>query len=42
MADETFTFKLPPNSEEVFFVWPGSNVESIRGMFHCEVDWQEG
>ena len=42
MADETFTFKLGANSQEKFLVWPGADVETVRGMFHCEVDWQEG
>ena len=39
IADETFTFKMGPNSEETFLIWPGPGIENVRGMFHCEIDW---
>lgn len=41
IPEETFTFRLQPNSEERFAIWPGPEVSSVRGMFHCEVDQNE-
>jgi hypothetical protein len=37
LPDETFTFKLKASQSEEFFLWPGAEVESVRGMFHSEV-----
>jgi hypothetical protein len=34
LPDETFTLRLEPHSEEIFMLWPGAEVASIRGMFH--------
>lgn len=37
LPDETLTFKMQPSSTEEFFLWPGADVDSVRGMFHAEV-----
>ena len=37
IPDETFTFELEPSQTEEFMIWPGAEVETIRGMFHSEV-----
>jgi hypothetical protein len=42
VPDETFTFQMAPGAEERFSVWPSPGVDTLRGMFHCEVAWKEG
>ncbi len=38
IPDETFTFKMEADSQEHFLLAPAPDIESIRGMFHSEVD----
>lgn len=38
IPDETFTFKMEADSQEHFLLAPAPDIESIRGMFHLEVD----